>query len=83
VLAAGNNSSRALTWLDVKFPVKMASYAPLHAEDTGAADDAMPILCMSNTSPRLEVGMCDNGWAAIRLLLIGRDALLPPSALED
>jgi hypothetical protein len=41
VLAAGNNSSRASTWLDVKFAVKMASYAPLDAEDTGAAGGAM------------------------------------------
>ena len=31
----------------------------------------MPILYMRSTSPHLEVGMCDNGSVAIRLLLIG------------
>jgi hypothetical protein len=72
VLTTGNNLSKASIWVDVKFPVQMTSYAPLDAGEAGATGGAIPILCLSSTSPRLEVGICDSGWAAIRLLLIGR-----------
>jgi hypothetical protein len=65
--------------LGVKFPVNMASYTPLDADDTGAAGGAIPILYMRSTPPRLEVGMCANGCAAIRLLLTGRGLLVAVS----
>jgi hypothetical protein len=52
--------------------VYMASYASLDTDEIGAAGGTMPIFFMSSTSPRLEVDMCANGLAAIRLLLIGR-----------
>jgi hypothetical protein len=71
-LVAGNNTSKAATWFDVKFLTNMVSYAPLDTDETGAAGGAMPIFFMRSTSSRLVVGMCANGWAAIRLLLIGR-----------
>jgi len=48
----------------------------LDADEVGITCDRVPILCMRNTSPRLEVGMCANGWAAIRLLLVGRGLLV-------
>ena len=76
LLVAGNSSSRVATWLDVKFPTNMASYAPLDADDTRAAGGTMPILCMRSTSPRLKVGMCASGCVAIRLLLMGRGLLV-------
>ena len=58
LLVVGNNSSRAATWLDIKFPMKMASYARLDADEVGVAYDRVPILFMRSTSPRLEVGTC-------------------------
>jgi hypothetical protein len=61
LLVVGNNSSRAATWLDVKFPVKMASYARLDVDEVGVACDRVPILFMRSTSPRLEVGTCASG----------------------
>ena len=33
----------------------------LDADEVGITCDRVPILCMRNTSPRLEVGMCANG----------------------
>jgi len=43
LLATKNNSSKAITWLDVKFSVKMASYALLDADEVGVAYDRVPI----------------------------------------
>ena len=61
LLVVGNNSSRAATWLVIKFPVKMALYARLDADEVGVACDWVPILLMRSTSPRLEVGTCASG----------------------
>jgi hypothetical protein len=82
LLVVGNNSSRAATWLDVKFPVKMASYARLDVDEVGVACDRVPILFMRSTSPRLEVGTCASGWAAIHLLLVGRGLLVAAFCLS-
>jgi hypothetical protein len=68
-MADGKNLSRASIWLDVKFPVRIASHKLLEAGEIGAAGGSMPILMLSSTSPRLDVGMCDNGRAAIRVLI--------------
>jgi hypothetical protein len=61
LLVAGNSSSKAATWLDVKFLANMASYAPLDADETGPTGGTMHIFFMSSTLPRLAVGMCTNG----------------------
>jgi hypothetical protein len=50
VLVAGNNSSRASTWLNVEFPVKMVSYAPLDAEETGVVGMMLWGLGFDNTT---------------------------------
>jgi hypothetical protein len=71
-MVAGKYPSRASIWLDVKFPVRIALCKLLGARETGAAGRrrrSMPILMLSSTSPHLDVGMCDNGRAAIRVLL--------------
>jgi hypothetical protein len=57
-LSAGNSVSRASTWLDVKFLVRMASNVTLDAGKTGAASGATPNLCLRRNSPHLEAGMC-------------------------
>jgi hypothetical protein len=69
-------SSRAATWFNIKFPVKMTSYGRWDTDEVGVTCDRMPILFMRSTSPRLEVGMCASGWAAIRLLPVGRGLLV-------
>jgi hypothetical protein len=61
LLVDGNNSFKAATWLDVKFPVKIVSYARLDADEVGVAYDMVPILFMRSTSPRLEVDICASG----------------------
>jgi hypothetical protein len=61
LLVVGNNSSRAATWLDVKFLMKMASYARLDTDEVGITYDRVLILCIRSTSPRSEVGMCVSG----------------------
>ena len=68
-LNAGNSMSRPSTSLDDKVPVRRASSIPLGADESGAVGGAIPSRLFRRTSPRLEAGMCANGWAAIRLLL--------------
>ena len=57
LLVTGKSSSRAATWLSVKFPANIASYVPLDTDETGPIGGTMPIFCMRSTSPRLELGM--------------------------
>jgi len=68
-LNAGNSASRPSTSLDDNVPVCRASSIPLGAGESGAVGGAIPSRLFRRTSPRLEAGMCANGWAAIRLLL--------------
>jgi hypothetical protein len=68
-LNAGNSASRASTWLDVKFPVRMTSNVTLDAGEAGDAAGAIPNLCLRSVSPRFEASMYASGWAPIRLLL--------------
>lgn len=79
-MAAGKYPSRASIWIDVKFPLRIASRKLLGAGETGVAGGSMPILMLSSTSPRLDVGICDNGRAAIRVLLFTTGCRLIGSA---
>ena len=68
-LNAGNNASRPSTLLDDKVLERRASSILLGVGETGAIGGAIPSRLFRRTSPRLEAGMCANGWASIRLLL--------------
>jgi hypothetical protein len=56
--------------------MKTALKALLDAGVTGAGGGGTPIRCMSNTSPRLDVGMCASFCAAILVLLVWMGYLL-------
>jgi len=61
LLVARNNSSKASTWLDVKFSVKMVSYARLDMDEVGVTCGRLPILFMRSTLPCLKVRMYASG----------------------
>jgi hypothetical protein len=69
-MAAGKYPSRASIWLDVKFPARIASRKLLGAGETGAAGGSMPILMLSSTSPRQDIGICDNGRAVLYIVYL-------------
>jgi hypothetical protein len=55
-MAGGKYPSKASIWLDVKFPVRIASRKLLEAGETDAVGGSMPILILSSTSLGLDVG---------------------------